>query len=157
MGFVRALASLVILVLAGSVSAEEAKNKVALVIGNSAYRQSSLASPAKDARLMAETLKAAGFEVFDFYDVGQRKMKPDPQPRQTRGARNRVFGVCRRDHQARSREDSFGASDFYRLVHFARKAEIVRGDDETVQVGSPLRSRRNDMNSTPSLSLRPSI
>ncbi len=75
MGFVRALASLVILLLAGPVSAETANNKVALVIGNSTYRQSSLASPAKDARLMAETLKAAGFEVFDFYDVGQRKMK----------------------------------------------------------------------------------
>ena len=89
--------------------------------------------------------------------VGQREMKADPQARQpSRPARPRL----RHEPPRPSGSPPRGcprASDFDRLVHLARKAEIVGGDDETIQVGSPLRSRRNDMNSTPSRSLRPSI
>ncbi len=89
--------------------------------------------------------------------IGQCEMKANAQARQPRGALDRVFGMSSRDHQARSRENAVRASDFDRLVHLARKAEIVGGDDDRIQVGRPLRSRRNDMNSTPSRSRRASI
>jgi uncharacterized caspase-like protein len=75
MAFARLFASIVILLLSSSVFAEEAKNRVALVIGNSAYRHSPLPNATSDAKLMAEKLKAAGFEVSAFYDTNQRKMK----------------------------------------------------------------------------------
>ena len=51
------------------------KNRVALVIGNAAYSRAALANPVHDAKLMAERLKAQGFEVSASYDAGQRDMK----------------------------------------------------------------------------------
>ena len=76
MAFMRIFVCLVVLLLSGSAFAEEAKSKtLALVIGNSAYRHTKLASPVNDAKLMAEKLKGLGFEVFAFYDANQRKMK----------------------------------------------------------------------------------
>lgn len=75
MAFARVFACLFIFLFSSSLSAQETKNKFALVIGNSAYRHASLANPANDARLMAEKLKAAGFEVSAFYDASQRTMK----------------------------------------------------------------------------------
>jgi uncharacterized caspase-like protein len=71
----RVFACLVILLLSGSAFAEEAKKNLALVIGNSAYRHTKLASPVDDAKLMAGKLKDLGFEVFASYDLSQRKMK----------------------------------------------------------------------------------
>jgi len=41
-----------------------AEKRVALVIGNSAYRNAPLANPANDARLMADTLRAVGFTLI---------------------------------------------------------------------------------------------
>ena len=53
-----------------------AEKRVALVIGNSAYKNiSSLANPANDARLMARVLKAQGFEVILGLDLQYRAMK----------------------------------------------------------------------------------
>ena len=75
MALARIIACLFIFLSAGAVSAEEAKTKLALVMGNSAYRHTSLANSVSDAKLMAEKLKAAGFEVFSSYDASQRKMK----------------------------------------------------------------------------------
>ncbi len=75
MALARVFASFAFLLLCGSVSAQEAKKNLALVIGNSAYRHSPPTNSANDARLMAEKLKSLGFEVFAFYDVSQRKMK----------------------------------------------------------------------------------
>ena len=63
------------MIFAGAAVAEGAKNRVALVIGNAAYKRSALANPVNDARLMAEKLKAQGFEVSAAYDAGQRDMK----------------------------------------------------------------------------------
>src|SRR5208337_1963659 len=60
---------------AGAALADDAKNRVALVIGNAAYKRSALANPVNDARLMAEKLQAQGFEVFAAYDASQRDMK----------------------------------------------------------------------------------
>ncbi len=49
--------------------------RVALVIGNSAYRDTPLANPVNDARLMAETLRGLGFEVNELTDADQKAMK----------------------------------------------------------------------------------
>ena len=48
---------------------------MALVIGNAAYKRSALANPVNDAKLMAERLKAQGFEVSASYDASQSGMK----------------------------------------------------------------------------------
>ena len=53
-----------------------AEKRVALVIGNSAYKNiSSLDNPVKDARLMAKVLEAQGFEVILGLDLEYRAMK----------------------------------------------------------------------------------
>ncbi|MBL4786336.1 MAG: caspase family protein [Cohaesibacteraceae bacterium] len=56
--------------------AEAATNRVALVIGNSAYTSiSSLRNPVNDALLMARTLEASGFTVTTVLDADQKTMK----------------------------------------------------------------------------------
>ena len=49
--------------------------RIALVIGNSAYADSPLANPVNDARLISAALRAQGFEVIERLDVGQNAMK----------------------------------------------------------------------------------
>ena len=73
--FLRAAIFIFGLILSGAAFADDAKNRVALVIGNAAYKRSALANPVNDAKLMAEKLEAQGFEVFASYDAGQRDMK----------------------------------------------------------------------------------
>src|SRR5215468_1332978 len=70
----RAFIYLVFLLLPGTALAED-NNRVALVIGNSAYHRKALANPVNDGKLIAAKLKALGFEVFAYYDTGQREMK----------------------------------------------------------------------------------
>ncbi len=71
----RAAICLILLFFADAAHAQDAKNRVALVIGNAAYKRAALANPVNDAKLMAERLKAQGFEVSAAYDAGQRDMK----------------------------------------------------------------------------------
>ncbi len=53
-----------------------AVQRVALVVGNSDYKLiSPLANPENDAALMAETLRAVGFEVIETKNADQRAMK----------------------------------------------------------------------------------
>lgn len=49
--------------------------RVALVIGNSAYKAAPLANPVNDARLMADTLRNLGFSVLYEENTTQRQMK----------------------------------------------------------------------------------
>ena len=49
--------------------------RVALVIGNSAYLESPLPNPANDARLVAATLRGLGFDVIERIDADQKTMK----------------------------------------------------------------------------------
>ncbi|MDP6953234.1 MAG: caspase domain-containing protein, partial [Alphaproteobacteria bacterium] len=51
------------------------EHRIALVIGNSAYRSSPLVNPANDARLMATALRDNGFDVIEKLDVTQIEMK----------------------------------------------------------------------------------
>ena len=48
--------------------------KIALVIGNAAYRQSPLRNPANDAKGMADALNSMGFEVTVRLDAGRTSM-----------------------------------------------------------------------------------
>ncbi len=56
-------------------SAAAAEPRVALVIGNSAYKDTPLANPTNDARLIAKTLSDLGFELIVRIDVEQKAMK----------------------------------------------------------------------------------
>src|ERR1700755_2665955 len=53
-----------------------AEPRVALVIGNSAYKGDlpALPNPANDAKLMAQTLKSVGFDVVEAEDASQADM-----------------------------------------------------------------------------------
>lgn len=70
-GFCAALVQLT--AFAGPVRAEE---RIALVIGNSAYTNTSpLKNPSSDAQLISESLRAVGFTVFEYHDLDQKDMK----------------------------------------------------------------------------------
>ncbi len=60
---------------AKSVAAAAPEQRVALVIGNSAYQDSPLKNPANDARLIAETLRELGFQVIERTDADQKEIK----------------------------------------------------------------------------------
>ena len=52
-----------------------AEKRVALVIGNSAYKYAPLPNPKNDAELMAKTLKGLGFDVITVVNASQKSMK----------------------------------------------------------------------------------
>ena len=58
-----------------SVSSALAAQRIALVIGNSAYRHVPLKNPVNDARGMTEALKDAGFQVTELLDANQRQIQ----------------------------------------------------------------------------------
>lgn len=64
-----------LLILLGLGAAASADNRMALVIGNSAYKNSPLVNPVNDATLMTNTLKAAGFSVTRLINADQKTMK----------------------------------------------------------------------------------
>ena len=70
-----ALIALVSLCFVTSVQAQAPEPRIALVIGNSNYRAGSLATPANDAGLIAQTLTQAGFEVVGARDLDQEGLR----------------------------------------------------------------------------------
>ncbi|MGO9771551.1 MAG: caspase family protein [Roseiarcus sp.] len=70
---------LALLVLAGATTlsgAQTAQNpRIALVIAESAYPDSALATPANDAALVAQTLQAAGFDVVGARDLDEKSVR----------------------------------------------------------------------------------
>lgn len=60
------------LVVAPEAPGAATAQRVALVIGNGAYREAPLPNPANDARAMAEALRGAGFTVLLHTDLDQR-------------------------------------------------------------------------------------
>lgn len=54
-----------VLACSGAANAQAQDNRVALVIGNSAYRQAPLRNPYNDARDIAIRLRALGFSVIE--------------------------------------------------------------------------------------------
>ena len=69
---VRLTALAALLIAAGPAFAE---NRLALVIGNSAYNSNALANPVNDAKLMSATLSKLGFIVTTVLDADQKTMK----------------------------------------------------------------------------------
>ncbi len=57
-----------------SVSSREAGERIALVIGNSAYKVGPLRNPVNDARAMTRALRKAGFDVDHREDLNHRQM-----------------------------------------------------------------------------------
>lgn len=57
------------------VKKKSSKNRIALIIGNGAYKSSPLRNPVNDAQDMAELLKTKGFEVSTKINAGQKSMK----------------------------------------------------------------------------------
>jgi hypothetical protein len=55
-------------------AANSGEKRVALVIGNSAYKTAPLANPVNDARAMADKLRALGFEVHAYENLTQKEM-----------------------------------------------------------------------------------
>ena len=54
------------------ITAAKADGRVALVIGNGAYQNlSTLTNPVSDAKAVAESLRARGFQVFEHYDIAR--------------------------------------------------------------------------------------
>lgn len=66
------VAALPLLLLALLGPTQAAERRVALVIGNTAYRQAPLANPVNDANAMAQALREAGFDVKLLTDAGHR-------------------------------------------------------------------------------------
>jgi formylglycine-generating enzyme required for sulfatase activity len=56
-------------------AAPRAEQRIALVIGNSAYKDAPLLNPTHDARDMAELLKQSGFDVLHGENLSQKEMK----------------------------------------------------------------------------------
>ena len=70
----RALCTLVTLALTAT-AAPAAENRIALVIGNSAYETvTALPNPANDAQAMADMLTPAGFEAISAPNLAQSEM-----------------------------------------------------------------------------------
>ena len=57
--------TLLVFVCCGTTQAQQQENRVALVIGNSAYKQVPLRNPSNDARDMAARLRSLGFSVIE--------------------------------------------------------------------------------------------
>jgi hypothetical protein len=69
-------AVVIMCVMASASFAQPAETRIALVIGNSAYQSAgTLDNPQRDAKLMAERLKTAGFTVTLLVDADQQAMK----------------------------------------------------------------------------------
>ena len=56
-------------------AAAAAEQRIALIIGNSQYKDSPLPNPVNDARAIAKTLTAAGFKVTVKENAGQKDMQ----------------------------------------------------------------------------------
>lgn len=65
---------LLVFVCCGTTQAQPQENRVALVIGNSAYKQAPLRNPTNDARDMAVKLRSLGFTVIERNNLGIRQI-----------------------------------------------------------------------------------
>jgi uncharacterized caspase-like protein len=75
LGCVVALLTLISLGFVSAPNAEPTEKRIALVIGNAAYRTGALATSANDAGLIAQSLQAAGFDVVGARDLDQDSLR----------------------------------------------------------------------------------
>src|SRR4029453_15410245 len=70
------LATLLLLAAPAPAQAQQPDEKrIALVVGNGAYKAGKLMTPANDAGLIAQTLQAAGFDVVGARDLDQESLR----------------------------------------------------------------------------------
>ena len=69
------VASFLAVALAAATAAGAAQQRIALVIGNSAYASGALPNPASDASLVRHTLEQLGFQVIERTNADQTTMK----------------------------------------------------------------------------------
>ena len=72
--FERVLCVCFTLLLASSVFGADQVGRVALVIGNAAYKSSPLANPVNDAQDMAKSLRALGFDVVERTNITSKQI-----------------------------------------------------------------------------------
>jgi len=68
-------AAIALLLLLSIFGAQAAERRLALVIGNSGYRDAPLLNPGNDARAMAQVLREAGFTVMERRNLNQAAMR----------------------------------------------------------------------------------
>jgi len=93
------------------------EHRIALVIGNGAYSSDPLSDPPNDAKLMANILRSIDFEVLEYKDLNQQRMKEQI----------RNFGK-----RLKARKDSVGV--FYYSGHGMQ----VEGKNYMIPVGVPI-------------------
>src|SRR4030081_3913372 len=71
----RLLMAIFAVAVAAPAAAAPSEKRLALGIGNASYRAKTLATPANDAGLIAQTLQAAGFEVMGARDLDQDSLR----------------------------------------------------------------------------------
>jgi uncharacterized caspase-like protein len=72
--FAAAAWACLLVALAAGGAAAQAERRVALVIGNGAYRDAPLNNPANDAKAVTEALSRLGFQVVSGIDLDQQGM-----------------------------------------------------------------------------------
>jgi uncharacterized protein YecT (DUF1311 family) len=102
------------LVMACGVATAHGEQRMALVIGEAAYKRAPLANATNDARLIASQLKILQFEVFAHYDVGLRDMK--------------------RAVQAFSAALKAGGKDSVAFIYYAGHGVQVKGENYLIPV-----------------------
>ena len=106
------------MLLLAAAGAQAAEQRLALVIGNSAYANSPLPNPVNDARLMASALREQGFEVMERLDADQTAMK-----------------LAVRDFGNRLKAAQGGAVG---LFYYAGHGLQVAGENYLIPVGAPI-------------------
>lgn len=102
----------------GLASPAFAAARIALVIGNSEYENAPLANPARDAALMAETLREVGFEVLEYNDLDRRDLT------------KAFITLGKRLEEA--------GSDATALVYYAGHGAQVNGENYLIPVGAQI-------------------
>lgn len=110
-------------VLTGPAHAATEPARYALVIGNGSYPDQPLGNPVNDANLMADTLRALGFNVFKHTDLSQKGMR--------RAIRD--FG----DELEKAGDDAVS------LIFYAGHGLQVDGQNYLVPVDAQIRSERD--------------
>lgn len=111
-------------------------SRVALVIGNSKYVYApTLANPASDARLMAETLRQAGFKVVEGVDLDYAGMR-ERLNRFTEASYDAELALMARETAADRIPDPRGRG----VGNSARQANVNFRADDQISLGTPVSS-----------------
>ncbi len=123
----RALAVVAALLAFGAFTdSQAAEQRIALVIGNSAYVNApSLANPANDARLMSSVLREQGFEVIERLDANQESMR---------------LAVTEFGKRLEAAHSNTAGGPAVGLFYFAGHGLQVAGENYLVPIGAPIQN-----------------